>query len=1029
MRIRHHQPSKKTNMIFCVKCAQMFRFHLVWLALAGMTMVASIAASAKSAQNAASPAIASIPQAKEREMVTLNLWGIPKKTATDPQNVASRRVFEAFCRRHPEIRVVALVPLKIEGPARESNEFLAIAGGVAPDVFRLYGRKVGDYISQKFLLPLNPYLADYEKRHGKPYAGVAAPNSVWELCVRKDQIMAVPEWYYSMALTCDVNMFAQAGFAGHYPKDWDELYEMARRLTFDPAKEPGANLNLPVRYGISLLTGLTAGWHYLQYVWSAGGQVVQPYLPVNGKLEPVPMPPIDYRRLHVKLSNEKAYADRMAAIQDVLRKRGIPEAYSIDDLQWRLETDGPEAIQALMFYRKLAHQPWLRNGDHEFDLTPEMFENRKAVDPQTGAKFDLNDPLVKKRIYYGVSSAAATQSGQQMKNVLYAMDIGTIGEISTTDPRVTAYVPFPSRKGYPPAAFVGGGYMGINAAIQTEDVPGRRDRKAIQEAAWKYIEFNTGPEAEQIRIKTFIEYGLAEFVRPSLLENAGYADVLARIEPERLQMWENLLYYDRMEPYCKGFSHVMTRELNMAIEPIIADRPDPETAAYQRDPQAVMTEVCRNVNTMILGKIPDAVVRKRARVGWIVFGVIAVGLILGARLILRLAMKAQSKIRDEEGFGVGGHPARRRLYAWLFLIPAVASVAIWAYYPLAHGMLMAFQNYSILGHSTYVGLRNFIEAVSEPKFWRYLLQTFQYMIMLVGVGFCVPIILAILLTEIPKGKIIYRVIYYLPAVTTGLVTLFLWKNLLFDSQRTGILNIVILAFNQLPLWAAAGLKMGALALLAYIAVMLVKQACLPYFSRRARWISGAGGGLLALLALGYLLRIAAQEGWAGLMVTFVSRFDFNAQLFLRDPKLALFWVIVPTIWAGAGPGCLIYLAALKGIPDEQYEAADLDGAGFWHKVFNVTYPNLKALIIINFIGAVIGGFKESGNIFVMTGGGPVDATMTTGLYIWYNAFMFLNFGLSTAMAWIMGAILIGFTMTQLRILNKLQFKAAGTEGK
>jgi ABC-type sugar transport system permease subunit len=95
----------------------------------------------------------------------------------------------------------------------------------------------------------------------------------------------------------------------------------------------------------------------------------------------------------------------------------------------------------------------------------------------------------------------------------------------------------------------------------------------------------------------------------------------------------------------------------------------------------------------------------------------------------------------------------------------------------------------------------------------------------------------------------------------------------------------------------------------------------------------------------------------------------------------------------------------------------------------VTYPNLKALIIINFVGAVIGGFKESGNIFLMTGGGPEDRTMTVGLYIWYNAFMFLNFGLATAMAWIMGAMLIGFTLTQLRILNKLEFRSAGAAKK
>jgi multiple sugar transport system permease protein len=96
---------------------------------------------------------------------------------------------------------------------------------------------------------------------------------------------------------------------------------------------------------------------------------------------------------------------------------------------------------------------------------------------------------------------------------------------------------------------------------------------------------------------------------------------------------------------------------------------------------------------------------------------------------------------------------------------------------------------------------------------------------------------------------------------------------------------------------------------------------------------------------------------------------------------------------------------------------------------SVTYPNLRALIAINFVGAVIGGFKESSNIFAMTGGGPEDSTMTVGLHIWYNAFMFLNFGMATAMAWIMGALLIGFTLKQLQILNKLTFRSTTVEAE
>ena len=992
-----------------------------------------------------------LAQSGEGDFVELRLWNIPLKSSDWPPHIVERRIFEAFCRRYPNIRVRALVPLKIEGPAQEGNEFLAVAGGVAPDVFYLFGRKVGDYNSQNFLLPLNEYLARYERENGRPYSGIGAPNQVWELCYDKGRILVVPAGYYSMGLSCDLAVFAKRGLAGRFPRDWDEMYEFARRITYDPLKEPDGKPGDAVIYGVSLLTGIYAGWHYLQYVWSAGGEVVQCYLPQSvlrdrgwplppepgfqpperhgtETLYKVPVPPVDYRTLHIRLSNEDRYLQELDRWQKALRERGLPTDYSISDLAWRLETDSPEAMEALKFYRKLAHQPWLRNGDHEFDITPEMFRTRRAVDPVTGESFDLDDPAVAKRIYWGVSPAADIQAGAVLwGNRLFGMQIGTLSAAENVDPKRVAFVPFPSRKGCPPAAFIAGHYLGINAAIAAEDRPGRRNAAAIRDAAWKYIEYVTGPEAERIRVETCVEQGLIEFIRPAVLANAGYEDLLARLPPERLALWSNLTEYARVEPYSQGFTHVMTRELGMAIEAALGDRPDPKTGEHRRNLQDVMSTICRNVNTMILGKMPEEVVRRRARIGWIIFAVFAAALVSGGWLVVRLAMRTQARFRDTEGFGVGGNPAARRLYAWLFLIPAVASIAIWSYYPLVRGLLMGFQDFRILGGSKYVGLRNFVEAVSEPKFWRYLLQTAQYMIMLVGIGFAVPIFLAILLTEIPRLKVFFRTVYYLPAVTTGLVTLFLWKQLLYEPTSQGVLNQLMLWFNTWPTWLVAAVKIETFLGAVFIGVGLLGQAGKDYHSRDGRLVYGIAGAVILLLTAGVLVHLWHVGGPANMVAAFFRPFQFKVQAFLRDPDLALFWVVIPVIWAGAGPGCLIYLAALKGIPEEQYEAADLDGAGVWNKFVHVTYPNLKALIIINFIGAVIAGFKESGNIFVMTGGGPEDATMTTGLYIWYNAFMFLNFGLATAMGWIMGALLIGFTLTQLRILNKLQFRNVAVE--
>jgi multiple sugar transport system permease protein len=145
---------------------------------------------------------------------------------------------------------------------------------------------------------------------------------------------------------------------------------------------------------------------------------------------------------------------------------------------------------------------------------------------------------------------------------------------------------------------------------------------------------------------------------------------------------------------------------------------------------------------------------------------------------------------------------------------------------------------------------------------------------------------------------------------------------------------------------------------------------------------------------------------------------------LGDPSWAMLAVVIPAIWAGAGPGSILYLAALKNVPEERYEATDLDGASWKHKIRHIVYPGLRPLVLINLLGAFIGGFKAMEQIFIMTAGGPLYATHTLGLEVWQNAFMFLKFGYATAAAWVMGAILIGFTVIQIRTLLEMKFAAS-----
>jgi multiple sugar transport system permease protein len=165
-----------------------------------------------------------------------------------------------------------------------------------------------------------------------------------------------------------------------------------------------------------------------------------------------------------------------------------------------------------------------------------------------------------------------------------------------------------------------------------------------------------------------------------------------------------------------------------------------------------------------------------------------------------------------------------------------------------------------------------------------------------------------------------------------------------------------------------------------------------------------------------------QPGENGLLNQALTMVGMAARDWLGDVNTAMVATIIPTVWAGMGISSLIYLAALKGIPQDLYEAADLDGAGIWGKLTKITIPQLAPLIIINFVGAFIGTFQSMGNIFLLTFGGPGKETMVLGMAIWLEAYNNLRFSVATSMAWVMGSALIGFAYLQIRILRKVEFR-------
>lgn len=146
----------------------------------------------------------------------------------------------------------------------------------------------------------------------------------------------------------------------------------------------------------------------------------------------------------------------------------------------------------------------------------------------------------------------------------------------------------------------------------------------------------------------------------------------------------------------------------------------------------------------------------------------------------------------------------------------------------------------------------------------------------------------------------------------------------------------------------------------------------------------------------------------GLLNGLLSKLNITGPLWLNDPKWALVALIIMSLWS-FGNSVLIYLAGLQDIPKSLYEAADIDGAGYWHKLFLVTIPMLTPTIFFNLIIGIISVFQYFIPAYVMTSGGPEHSTTFYSLYAYQNAFEDFKFGYASSMAWILFVIIVLLT--------------------
>jgi len=140
---------------------------------------------------------------------------------------------------------------------------------------------------------------------------------------------------------------------------------------------------------------------------------------------------------------------------------------------------------------------------------------------------------------------------------------------------------------------------------------------------------------------------------------------------------------------------------------------------------------------------------------------------------------------------------------------------------------------------------------------------------------------------------------------------------------------------------------------------------------------------------------------------------------LTDPAVAIVSVAIVSIWQTAGYNAILLMAGMRSIPKHYYEAASMDGATGWQKFWRITLPLLKPTIFFVMVTSLINSFIQSFNIiFVMTGGGPGNATKVLMFYIWENAFNFFKMGYASAISYLLFVLLIAVTILQLRVTGR-----------
>jgi multiple sugar transport system permease protein len=314
-----------------------------------------------------------------------------------------------------------------------------------------------------------------------------------------------------------------------------------------------------------------------------------------------------------------------------------------------------------------------------------------------------------------------------------------------------------------------------------------------------------------------------------------------------------------------------------------------------------------------------------------------------------LQAKAPKKTGSRSGLSKS---AKEALMAYGFLSPALFILIGFTLIPVIIGFVISLSNFRVIFRE-WIGFDNYARALQpDSELWPSLGATITYSLISVPLQLTLALGLALVLYQKLKGRAFFRVVMFLPYITSTVASAAVWARMF--SPDLGLINAVIRAFGGVgPKW-------------------LLENK-----------------GIFTLMS---------------------QSMNLNLPDWLTGPSLAMTAVIIYTTWVFVGYDTTIFLGGLGNIPNEMYEAAKIDGANAWQILKDITIPLLSPTTFFLSLVTIIGTFKAFNHIWVMTRGD--NGTMTAALLTYKQMYEFQRAGYASALAFLLFTLILGVTIFQ-----------------